>query len=361
MGDVDMAKSSIKETKKLYNGKENIYPLIHLLEANIYGLRKEFQLANEHYNALLENKDTELVALHGLLKQASEEGNYSKAVILAEKAAEKHPKSRAVITLLLGLYKKSCRWEQYNNQLEKYKKSFKKIKNDEQPLNWEREKALALYMLATIQNYEEKYDTAYSLLVESNKFDKTFIPTAILLVELAEITDNKRKAAAVIEQIWKINPYYELGQKYIILFDDENLKKRLKRANKLLSLNSDKYYSDVILASEYIAIEDYERAKEHIEKAIEKNATEANSGETKAICELMIKIETSAVSQNRDEIKLWETKTQYAHNDTIWKCNSCGTIHNKWNIKCDNCEAIDNIYICDFGSESGDKSILTIT
>jgi len=356
MGDADMAKTSMKETKKLYNGKENIYPLIHLLEANVYGLRKEFQLANEHYNALLENKDTELVALHGLLKQASEEGDYAKAILLAEKAAGKHPNSKAVITLLLGLYKKSCKWEQYNNQLEKYKKSFKKVKNDEKPLNWEREKALALCMLAAAKYNDEENETACSLLVESNKFDKSFLPTAILLVEIADITDNKRKSAAVIEQIWKLNPYYELGRKYVILFDDENVKKRLKRAKKLLSLNSDSYYSNLIIAEEYISNGNYDDARSNIESAIEKNG-----GESKSICTSMIKIEQSEERQNVENIKLWETKLQYAKKDTIWKCNSCGTIHDKWNVKCSNCEAVDNIDVCDSGSESSDKSILTIT
>ncbi len=337
-GDLRMAKHATKRASKLVGHKKNDQPIIHLLEANIFKQEGNQDEATKHYAHLLEHEDTEMVALRGLLQQATEKGNYDEALRLAEKAARIQPDSVAVITLLLGLYKRQGDWEKFDKQLEKVKRSVKRAKLTQNPLDWEHEKALSCYMLAQKSYAREEYALAYDLLEESLKHDMSFMPAAIAACAWYEQAGKDKKIAALIEKIWRKIPQPQLSACYVALGEATTVR-QTRRAAKLYKLNGDTLESQMVMARAYLANEEYRSAREYLKDAIARF-----DGLTVESCELMEEIERKAEHPNEDEIALWQQKRLNAHANPTWYCESCLTEHVTWQVTCHHCGAVDKIH-----------------
>jgi HemY protein len=106
IGDAHLAKTMGQRAGRLLPGT----PLKHLLLAQAEQLQGNRQGAAKHFTALAAEPETRVLGLRGQLKQAIQDQDYDRALILARQAHEEMPQSLAVMRDLFFLEARAHHW-----------------------------------------------------------------------------------------------------------------------------------------------------------------------------------------------------------------------------------------------------------
>jgi len=338
IGDVSKAQRNAREVEKLMRGQSEKNRLIaHMLMAESAHMNGDNSTARKHFSELIGHNQTEFVAVRGLLAAARKEGDLEKALELAEKAHKMNPGSSGAIKILLNLYKQTAKWEKAQAFIDKIrKKKIFSFSSNEAGIDIEYELAVISLMRAKnlLKNGDE--EQALELAEKAIKSQPDFVPAILFFVALAEKFNKKRKAVGVIERAWKTNPHPKLRECYLDLYSSSDTnEKSLKRAMKLLSVNSDHQESHRAVAEAALKTGDTTLARNHAKMAM------AN-GDNAELCSLMADIER-ADGADKEIINQWITKAKYASSQPGWSCKECLAPASEWQIQCDSCGAVDCI------------------
>jgi HemY protein len=325
-GDVKQAK---RLTKQAAHHLGNI-PLTKLLSAQTAQLEGNTDLAKVHYTAMLENKETEIIAIKGLLLQAKKEGDFNKAMFLAEKAVDIQPDAAWAISILLDLYKITGKWDNAE-------KTIKKAAKLGVISTYDSKRSLALIYRSRSNSMSKQGDIpgALSAARESYKLMPDFPPVATNYAKILLKNNNKRKAAGVLEKCWKEEPHPKIASLYMEIFSGEADAKYIKHAEKLADMKPNSIYGHIAVAKVAIALEDFEKAREHLTTAL-------SISETVTICKLMADVEKKS-SHSDDLINQWLKRASHAQPDPAWSCVECGNATNIWGVSCKQCQAFDSL------------------
>lgn len=318
-------------------------PLTKLLAAQTAQLEGNEQIATEHYTAMLENKETELVAIKGLLIQARKDGDLKKAEFLAEKALKILPDANWAVSILMDLYKLGKSWEKAEQITQlAYKKKI--ITSNE--VN----RTLSIINLAKSIECKNQEDNknALKLAQKSNQLLPNFAPITEHLALLYIEQNETKKALKLIEQQWKTSPHPRLASIYIKTFSNEKNEKRVARIEKLCNLNPEHIESHILMARIDIETHQYGKARNHLKKALSEN-------ENSTICSLMAEIERNDKS-DPDTVMKWEKRVTTAPPPPRWTCNICGYTAIFWSPNCPGCQSFDSLKWQDTLSELNDVS-----
>lgn len=335
-GEHDAARTHAKALPKMIGDS----PLTHMLSAQSAQLAGDHALAKQHFSALLEHKDTEFLAIRGLLSEAQETNDHQEAIALAERAYALKPKAPGMAEGLVALYKQHGYWDKIVDLLSSARSFWSFTPALE--MDMAHTESLARFMQVSggaleVAEGSEPDKSQLAKATEAHKVDPSFAPAALYASSVAIAMGEPRKAAGIIERSWRKNPHPQLGAQYLKLFTDDKPRRALKRAKRLYSLNPSSLESNVLVAQAAIKAEEFGLARNNLQFAL------GEYGETKRICMLMAKVEGAGDGTNNEAGREWLMKAEHAPRHDVWVCGYCRHAFDTWDLHCGSCSSIDTI------------------
>ncbi|NUY39267.1 heme biosynthesis protein HemY [Wolbachia endosymbiont of Litomosoides brasiliensis] len=197
-------------------------------------------------------------------------------------------------------------------------------------LPFDHKKMFAVFYCALAKQYERKgnFKEAVKSLFRAQGYCATFQPINYLKAELYIRLGKIRKASAVLEAEYIVNPTPQSAKIYISLNSEG--------AERLYNLRPDYYFSYCLLASSLISSGKYDLASQHLNTAIKK----ANY-----MSIYLIMVQLKVLLQEQDQIIHWLNKMgSEALPDPCWKCRNCNKELERWDYKCSSCNGFNYVY-----------------
>ena len=302
--------------------------LTGLLTARAAEMGGDAALAERHFRAMLERPETVAVGLKGLMQQALVRGDHHIALDYARRAWAVNPHVDGLAVALFDLQARAGEWAEAELTLADAKRS--KLLSG---VDVQHRQALVLYQraLGSAGDVAEAAKLAY----QAHKMDPTFVPAAVAAAEAFHRLGNERKARAVIEATWKCASHPDLVTATIALAPAETSLMRVKRLERLVSVNSAAPEGRVALAKAALDSRLWGLARTHLEKAVlAQPYAEAYA--------LLARLERDE-RHNEGDALAWEAKAATAPAAPVWRCEACGNQAEVWSASCPACGVVDGV------------------
>jgi HemY protein len=289
-------------------------PLIHLLEAQTAMIEGRHEEAREKFEKMADDPETRELGLRGLYMEARRLGANDAARQYAEAAVETAPYLPWAAEATLEYRCQTGRWEDAIRLLDQ-----QKIANVIDRKQGERWKAVLLTARAT-ERLEGDPKGARDDANAALKLAKDLVPAGIVAAKAYLREDNLRKAASVLESLWKIKPHPELSALYVRARSGDSAADRLKRAEKLEALKPNNPESLLAVAQAALDTKDFSRAREKAEAALRMEPREATYL-------LLADIEENE-SGDQGRVRHWLNQALRAPRDPAWVAD--GVVSDRW-------------------------------
>lgn len=304
--------------------------LTNLLIAQAAELKGNREKAKEYYKLLLTDDRTRFVGIQGLIRQKLEDGDRETAMKLAQKALSLKPGDVTMQDMLLKLQYDCADWSGARHTL------LTKTRNGNLPKDVykRRDAVLALQQSIAAEDAGETV-AARDGAIEANSLAPHLIPAAARAARMLHDHGKHRAAVNAVKKAWTQTPHPDLAAAFAALAQDETPAARLRRFDKLLSINPDHPETRMLKAELLIAAEDFPAAR----RALGDLAT---SKPTTRSLTIMAAIERGEGSDDA-VVRGWLTSALTAGRGAQWVCTSCNHIQAAWSATCENCRAFDTL------------------
>ncbi|MGN7294934.1 heme biosynthesis HemY N-terminal domain-containing protein [Rhizobium sp. SAFR-030] len=289
-------------------------PLIHLLEAQTALIEGRHEEAREKFAAMAEDPETREIGLRGLYIEARRLGANDAARQYAEAAAETAPYLPWAAEATLEYRCQAGRWEDAMRLLDQ-----QRIANVIDRKQADRWKAVLLTARAG-ERLEGDPKGARDDAKAALKLARDLVPAGIIAAKSYLREDNVRKAASVIEGLWKNEPHPELAATYVRARSGDSAADRLKRAEKLEALKPNNPESLLAVAQAALDTQDFARARSKAEAALRMDPRES-------AYMLLADIEESETG-DQGRIRHWMAQALRAPRDPSWVAD--GVVSERW-------------------------------
>lgn len=197
-------------------------------------------------------------------------------------------------------------------------------------LPFDHKEMFAVFYCALAKQYESKgnFKEAIKSLFRAQRYSAIFQPINYLKAELYIKLGKIRKASAVLEAEYTVNPTPQSAKMYINL--------NSKGAERLYNLRPDYYFSYCLLALSSMSSGKYDLASQYLDTAMKK----ANY-----MSIYFIVIQLKVTLQEHDKVIYWLNKMgSEALPDPGWKCKNCNRELEQWDHKCSSCNSFNCVY-----------------
>ncbi|MGL5029010.1 MAG: heme biosynthesis protein HemY [Wolbachia pipientis] len=197
-------------------------------------------------------------------------------------------------------------------------------------LPFDHKEMFAVFYCALAKQYESKgnFKEAIKSLFRAQRYSAIFQPINYLKAELYIKLGKIRKASAVLEAEYTVNPTPQSAKMYINL--------NSKGAERLYNLRPDYYFSYCLLALSSMSSGKYDLASQYLDTAMKK----ANY-----MSIYFIVIQLKVTLQEHDKVIYWLNKMgSEALPDPGWKCKNCHRELEQWDHKCSSCNSFNCVY-----------------
>ncbi|MDE5064608.1 MULTISPECIES: heme biosynthesis protein HemY [Wolbachia] len=197
-------------------------------------------------------------------------------------------------------------------------------------LPFDHKEMFAVFYCALAKQYESKgnFKEAIKSLFRAQRYSAIFQPINYLKAELYIKLGKIRKASAVLEAEYTVNPTPQSAKMYINL--------NSKGADRLYNLRPDYYFSYCLLALSSMSSGKYDLASQYLDTAMKK----ANY-----MSIYFIVIQLKVTLQEHDKVIYWLNKMgSEALPDPGWKCKNCNRELEQWDHKCSSCNSFNCVY-----------------
>lgn len=289
-------------------------PLIHLLEAQTALIEGRYEEAREKFEKMSEDPETRELGLRGLYMEARRLGANDAARQYAEAAVETAPYLPWAAEATLEYRCQAGRWEDAIRLLDQ-----QKIANVIDRKQGDRWKAVLLTARATERlegDPKGARDDAHAAL----KLAKDLVPAGIIAAKAYLREDNLRKAASVLEGLWKIKPHPDVAAAYVRARSGDSAADRLKRAEKLEALKPNNPDSLLAVAAAALDTKDFTKAREKAQASLRMDAREATYL-------LLADIEENETG-DQGRVRHWLNQALRAPRDPSWVAD--GVVSEHW-------------------------------
>lgn len=324
-GEGDKAVTRARKAEKLLENKT----LTNLLMAQAAQAKGNAPLAEDYFKRLLEDERSRFVGVQGLMRHKLEVGDTDKARKLAEKALSLQPAHGPTQDTLLQLQNKAGDWQGARRTLSEAKRTGRLPKD----VYHRRDAVLALQQ-AEAYAADGSDSMAQDLAIEANVASPDLIPAAAMAARAYTARGKGSAAAKVLKKAWRTQPHPELAQVYAAIEPDEPPAQRVKRFEKLLSMNEGDE-ARMIRAELLIAAEDFPAARRAIGDLHE-------TAPNQRVMTIMAAIERGEGSDDA-VVRGWLARALVAPRGPQWICDKCQHIHAHWQAVCEHCEGFDTL------------------
>lgn len=289
-------------------------PLILLLDAQAALIEGRHDEARARFEAMAADPETRELGLRGLYVEARRLGANEAARHYAEQAAEIAPYLPWAAEATLEHHAQSGNWQAALDLLDRQKAAHvleKPVAN--------RLKAVLLTGKAA-DSLEKDPAVARDTALQALKLEKGFVPAALIAAKGYLREENLRKAASVLEPVWKIDPHPEIAALYVRARGGDSALDRLKRAERLQSLRPNHVESLLAVAEAALAARD-------LTKARDKAMAAARLDPREGVFLLLADIE-EAETGDEARIRHWMAQALKAPRDAAWVAD--GMISEHW-------------------------------
>ncbi len=260
--------------------------------------------AEAHYAALLENKQTQPVALHGLFVGAEQHGDGKAARAYAQQAFDLAPHLTWAAEAHIGYQALDGDWE---GALETLEKNVANKVIDRQAFLRQR----AALLTARAQELEESDpERALVLATEADRLAPDLVPAAVLAARLSAKRGEVRKATKILETAWKALPHPDLAEAYTHARAGDSALDRLKRAETLAKLRPNHPQGALTLTRAHLDMRDFARARAALEPL-------THGAPTQTVCMMMAELE-DAETGDEGRMREWLARAVRATEDPAW-------------------------------------------
>lgn len=289
-------------------------PLIMVLDAQAALIEGRYDEARQLFQRMADDPETRELGLRGLFVEATRLGAHEAARQYAETAAEHAPYLPWAAKATLEYRCRAGHWDDAVRLLDQ-----QRIANVLDRHEADRLKAVLLTAKAEDQLEAEPAGARDSAL-KALKLAKDLVPAAIVAAKAYQREDNLRKAANVLEQVWRQEPHPEVAQAYLRLRSGDSAVDRLKKADKLEALKPNNYYSLLAVAEAALDAGEFGRARAKAEAA-------ARMASRERVYLLLADIE-EAETGDQGRIRHWMGQALKAPRDESWVAD--GYVSERW-------------------------------
>jgi HemY protein len=224
-GNALLARKMSIRTRNLLSADQE--PLIHLLDAQAALIEGKYDDARAKFESMSNDPETRELGLRGLYMEARRLGANEAARQYAEKAVEHAPYLPWASQATLESQSQSGRWDEALETLAQQRAA-----NIISRAEADRLRAVLLTARAG-ERLESDPSGAREDSTDALKLAKDLVPAAIICAKALLRQENIKKAASVLEGVWKLSPHPDIARTYIRARSGDSTLDRLKRAEKL--------------------------------------------------------------------------------------------------------------------------------
>ena len=311
-GNALLARKMSLRTRGLLSADQE--PLIHLLDAQALLIEGKNDEARKKFEEMAEDPETRELGLRGLYMEARRLGANEAARQYAEKAVEHAPFLPWAAQATLESRSQSGRWEDAIRLLDQQRAG-----NVIDRTQADRMKAVLLTAKAN-DRLEGDPKGARDDAMAALKLAKDLVPAAVIASKAWLREDNVRKAASVLDAVWKINPHPEIARAYVRARSGDSTQDRLKRAEKLEAMRPNNAESLLAVAAAALDAQDFKKARAKAEAAARMEARES-------VYLLLADIE-EAETGDQGRVRHWMAQALRAPRDPAWVAD--GFVSERW-------------------------------
>lgn len=301
-GDAAGARKMLTRTKGLLSADQE--PLIHLLEAQAAMIEGRYDDARRKFELMADDPETRELGLRGLYLEARRLGASEAARQYAERAAEKAPQLPWATEAALEYRSEAGDWDEALKLLGDGRSG----SPEEKKVHARRKAVLLTARAADRLDADPKgaREDAHQAL----KLDENFVPAGLIEAKAYLREDNLRKAAAILERLWKATAHGDVARLYVRARSGDSATDRLKRAEKLEAMRPNNAEALYAVAEAALEARDFALARAKAEAA-------ARLSPRESAFLLLADIE-DAETGDQGRIRHWMNQALKAPRDPAW-------------------------------------------
>lgn len=311
-GNALLARKMSARTRGLLSADQE--PLIHLLEAQTALIEGKHDEARQKFEQMAGDPETRELGLRGLYMEARRLGANEAARQYAEKAVEHAPYLPWAAQATLESRSQAGRWDDAIRLLDQQRVA--NIIDKSQADRW---KAVLLTAKAG-DRLEGDPKGARDDAMAALKLAKGLVPAAVIAAKAWLREDNVRKAASVLEGVWKLDPHPEIARAYVRARSGDSTIDRLKRAEKLETLRPNNVESLLAVAQAALDAQEFRKARAKAEAAARMDSRES--------AYLLLADIEEAETGDQGRVRHWMAQALRAPRDPAWVAD--GFVSEKW-------------------------------
>ena len=311
-GDAVSARRMSKQAQSNLSADQE--PLIHLLDAQTLLLEGDTEAARKKFEAMAEDPETRLLGLRGLYLEAQRMREPEAARHYAEKAAELAPQLGWASSATLEARTREGDWGAALALLEK-QASTRQVGKDMAA----RRRAVLLTAKAMAEA-EADPSAARNDGQAALRLAPDLVPAAIVTARAFVRLNDLKKAAKILESVWKKEAHPEVAQAYVHLRPGDSVADRLKRAERLQALRTYHRESAYAVARAAYDAGEYRLAREKLEAVLKQDPREG--------AYLLLADIEEAETGDQGRVRHWLSMAVRAPRDPAWTAD--GYVSEHW-------------------------------
>jgi HemY protein len=311
-GDSIVARRMTKQASGLLSVDQE--PLLKLLDAQTALLEGDHQSARAKFEAMLDDKETQVLGLRGLYVEAQRLGEREAARHYAEKASELAPHLGWAGNATMQLKAMEGDWDGALSMLDR-----QRITRQLEKPEFRRRRAVLLTAKA-MAALEANPKVARDAAMEATKLSPELVPAAITAADSLLRLGDLRRGTAILEKNWKTDPHPDVAAAYVRARAGDSVLDRLKRARKLLAMRPNNIESKMAVAEAALAAREFKEAREALDSVIR---TKPREGAWLLLADI-----EEAETGDQGRVRAWLAKAVTAPRDPAWTAG--GYVSETW-------------------------------
>ncbi|WFU08557.1 heme biosynthesis protein HemY [Rhizobium sp. CB3090] len=311
-GNALLARKMAARTRGLIRADQE--PLINLLEAQAALIEGKHDEARQKFELMANDPETRELGLRGLYLEAKRLGAHEAARHYAEKAADHAPYLPWAAQATLEYRSQAGDWNEAIKLLDQQKIA-RVIDKD----TANRQRAVLLTARAN-EKLEGDPSGARDDALAALKLSPDFVPAALTAAKALFREDKVRKAASILEQVWKAEPHPDIGRAYVRARSGDSVTDRLKRAERLEAIRPNNVEALLVTAKAALDARDFAKARAKAEAAARIDAREGAF--------LLLADIEEAETGDEGRVRHWMAQALRAPRDPAWLAD--GFVSDKW-------------------------------